>query len=102
MFEQAVLPVQNEQVFSEVRSTLEAAFALDHVEAFLHRVERSGLRVRQYEAVLASGLLGKGTPARYGSLGDCDRGQIRELYLRLVERVPAALRARHLRIYAYY
>lgn len=102
MFEQVALPVQNEQVFPEVAGALQEMFAPGHVEDFLRSVKRSGLRVRQYEAVLAHGLLGKGTAAKYGSLGDSDRGQIREMYLSLLERVPLPLRAKYLKIYAYY
>ena len=102
MFEQAVLPVQSEQEFTEVADALEQIFAPGRVEGFLRGVKRAGLRIRQYEAILALGLLGKGMAAKYGALGDSDRGQVREMYLRLVERVPAQLRAKYLRIYAYY
>jgi len=65
-------------------------------------VRSSGLRIRQFEAVLALGLLGKSMAAKYGTLGDSDRSLIRELYLGRVERVPAELRQKYLRIYAYY
>ncbi len=102
MFEQAELPVQDVQTYSEVRTALELAFAPTRVEGFMRDVKRSGLRIRQFEAILALGLLGRELPARYGALGDSDRGQVRELYLRLVEQVPAPLRARYLKIYAYY
>ncbi|MCL5263547.1 MAG: hypothetical protein M1568_04705 [Acidobacteria bacterium] len=102
MFEQAVLPVQNVQAYSEVAGAVELAFASGRVDNFLRDVQRSGVRIRQFEAVLALGLLGRGMAAKYGALGDSDRGLIRELYLRLVERVPTALRAKYLRIYAYY
>jgi hypothetical protein len=102
MFEQAVLPVQNVTEFSEVAGAIDLAFAPGRVENLLRDIRRSGLRVRQFEAVLALGLLGKSMPAKYGALGDSDRGQIRETYLRMVERVPAPLRQKYLRIYAYY
>lgn len=102
MFEQAVLAVQNEPVFTEIKASVDAAFSPAKVDGFLHSVERAGLRVRQFEAVLAHGLLGKETPARYGSLGDADRGQVREQYLARLERVTPELRKRYLKIYAYY
>jgi len=57
---------------------------------------------RQFEQVLAGGLLGADTQAKYGTLGNSDRGQIREQYLRLVEKVDPALRAKFLKLYAYY
>ena len=63
MFEQTVLPVQNEQDYSEVADALDAAFAPGKVDHFLRQVQRAGLRVRQFEAVLANGLLGKGISA---------------------------------------
>ena len=102
MFEQATLPVQNVQEYSEVAGSIDLAFAPLRVENLLRDIQRAGLRIRQFEAVLSLGLLGKGVAAKYGALGDSDRGQIRELYLRMVERVPAALRSRFYRIYAYY
>ena len=102
MFEQAVLPVQSVQDFSEVAGSIDLAFATGRVENLLRDIQRAGIRVRQFEAVLSLGLLGKGVVKKYGALGDSDRGQIREMYLRMVERVPAALRSKFYRIYAYY
>jgi hypothetical protein len=102
MFEQAELPVQNVQEYSEVAGSIDLAFSLARVENLLRDIRRAGLRIRQFEAVLSLGLLGKGIAAKYSALGDSDRGQIRELYLRMVERVPAPLRAKFYRIYAYY
>ena len=102
MFEQAVLPVQNEQDYSQVAGALDTAFAPGNVDRFLRDVQRNSLRVRQFEAVLANGLLGKGVSARYSALGDSDRGLIRESYLQMTEGVPAALRSKYFRIYAYY
>jgi hypothetical protein len=102
MFEQAVLTVQNEQVFKEVNSALERAFASATVVNFLRKVAGAGLRIREFESVLTRGLLGSSTPAQYGALGDSDRGQVRERYLQLVEQVPVALRGKFLKIYAYY
>lgn len=102
MFERAILAVQDEPIFTEVIASVDAAFSPTKVDGFLHSVGRSGLRVRQFEAVLAHGLLGKETPARYGSLGDADRGQVREQYLARLEQVAPELRKRYLKIYAYY
>ena len=102
MFEQAVLAIQDEKTFSEVHKALEAAFARQAVEGFLSSVQRNKLRARQFEAILASGLLGREAPAKYAELGDSDRGQIRERYLRMVEQVDPAIRAKFLKVYAYY
>ena len=102
MFEQAVLPVQDEKTFAEVEKALHDAFAPVNAAKFLRQVEKAKLRARQFEAILAHGYLGAKTPAQYGSLGDSDRGHIREMYLRLVEHVAPELRAKYLKVYAYY
>jgi hypothetical protein len=102
MFEQATLPVQNEQVFAEVAQALDQAFSSKNVEDFLHRIKRAGLRARDFEAVMNKNLLGRETPTRYALLCNADQGQIREKYLWLVEQVAPELRARFLKVYAYY
>jgi hypothetical protein len=102
MFEQAVLPIQDEKTSAEVEKALHDAFAPANAVKFLRQVEKAKLRVRQFEAILAHGFLGAKTPALYGSLGDSDRGQIRELYLRLVEHVAPEVRQKFLKVYAYY
>ncbi|MBW4028481.1 hypothetical protein [Acidipila rosea] len=102
MFEQAVLPIQDAKTFAEVHAAIESRFAPGNVEDLLRRVERGKLRIRQFEAILASGLLGEKTPALYGALGDADRGQIREQYLSMVEKVAPRVRAKFLKVYAYY
>ena len=102
MFEQAVLPIEDEKTFASVRGALNAAFAPKQVEKFLSNVQKNKLRARQFEAVLAAGLLGSDAPAKYAALGDSDRGQVREQYLRMVEQVDPAIRAKFLKVYAYY
>ena len=102
MFEQAVLPIQDAATYSEVERALDQAFAPAQVGDFLKRVGRARLRARQFEAVLAAGLLGQATPGYYARLGDADRGHVREQYLSLVEKVAPELRAKHLKVYAYY
>jgi len=102
MFEQAVLQIQDGKTFAEVEKALLDAFAPVNAAKFLRQVEKARLRARQFEAILAHGFLGGKTPALYGSLGDSDRGQVREMYLRLVEHVAPELRQRYLKVYAYY
>jgi hypothetical protein len=102
MFEQAVLPIQDEKTFAEVHHALEAVFASSRVADFLRKVQRQKLRARQFEAILAAGLLGKDVPAKYAALGDSDRGQVREQYLSMVEKVDQAIRVKFLKVYAYY
>jgi hypothetical protein len=102
MFEQAVLPVQDEKTFAEVEKALQETFATVNVAKFLRQVEKARLRGRQFEAILAHGFLGAKTPSLYGALGDADRGQVRERYLSLIEKVAPELRAKYLKVYAYY
>ena len=102
MFEQAVLPIQDEVTYGAVKQALDSAFAPGQVSRYLERLGRTRLRARQFEAILASGLLGHQTPAEYAQLSDSDRGHVREEYLSMVERVAPELRAKHLKVYAYY
>ncbi|HEY0757704.1 MAG TPA: hypothetical protein VGD59_00450 [Acidisarcina sp.] len=102
MFEQAILAVEDQPVFGEVQQALERVFAPADVGKFLRRVDRARLRVRNFEGILKLGLLGEKTPSQYEALGNSDRGQVREQYLRLVEQVAPELRAKYLKVYAYY
>ena len=102
MFEQAVLPIQDEATFGVVRGSLDRIFAPAGVGEFLKRVGGARLRARQFEAILASGLLGTEASSAYAALGDSDRGHVREQYLSLVEKVAPELRAKFLKVYAYY
>jgi hypothetical protein len=102
MFEQATIPIQDEETFAGVRKALDEAFSPTRVSGFLKKVGGAKLRIRQFEAVLASGLLGTQAQKSYAALGDADRGQIREQYLRRVEQVAPEVRQRFFRLYASY
>jgi hypothetical protein len=102
MFEQAGIAVQDQQVYNELHALIDAAFDAQDVEVFLNRVKRSGLRIRDYEAVLKKGFLGKEAVRLYEALPVSDQGLTRERYLRLVEAVPEELRQRYYKAYAYY
>ena len=52
--------------------------------------------------MLRRGFLGKEAPGLYDGLPVSDQGLTRERYLRLVEKVPAELRQRYFKAYAYY
>ena len=101
-YTQPELEVQDTAKFAEVNAVLERVFAPSFVATLLKEAKAAGLRIRNYEAVLAKGLLGRETAALYAKLADSDRGQIRERYLRLVEQVPPELRKKFLKVYAYY
>ena len=102
LHEQPVIPVADPKAFGAVRSAIENAFSPARVKDFLKLLERAGLRVRDFETVLGKGLLGSSTAADYGTLGNADQGQIREFYLATLEKVPAELRVKFYKLYAYY
>ena len=102
MFEQAAIPVQDEAHFRDVKAALDKLFAVANVGRYLQQLKSSNVRVRDFEGALRGGLLGQAAVRGYQALGDSDRGQIREFYLSLVERVAPELRAKFLKIYAYY
>ena len=102
MFEQVAIAVQDEQTFAKMQAVLDTAFDARDVEVFLNRVKKAKLRIRDYEMVLARGLLGKEAIGLYNGLPVSDQGLTRERYLRLVEKVPEELRQRYLKVYAYY
>ena len=101
-FDQPVLAIGDPQSFSAVRSAIEASFSSGRVAGFLKTLTGSSLRIRDFESVLGRGLLGASTKAEYGRLGNADQGQIREYYLASLERVPADLRQKYFKLYAYY
>jgi hypothetical protein len=102
LHQQADLPVDDPKAFGAVRSAIETAFSSARVKDFLKSLERASLRIRDFEALLAKGKLGPSTAAEYNALGNGDQGQIREFYLAILEKVPADLRAKFFKLYAYY
>jgi len=102
MFEQAAIAIRDEKGYAQLNALVDAAFSARDIEVFLHRVNRSRLRIRDFEGVLKRGLLGREAVALYQALPVSDQGLTRERYLRLVEKVPAELRQRYFKAYAYY
>ncbi len=102
MFQQPILEVENAAAFEPVKAAIEAAFAPPSVSKFLERVERAKIRIRDFDTLRQQGLLGETVKSGYEQLGNSDRGQIRELYLRSVEQVAPELRKKYLKVYAYY
>jgi len=102
LHEQALIPVADRQRFQAVRSAIETAFSASKVREFLRKLERSGLRIRDFEIVLAKGALGSNAAGEYHQLEPSDQGQIRELYLAILEKVAPELRAEFFKLYSYY
>jgi hypothetical protein len=102
LHEQAVIAVADPKTFGAVRQTIANAFSSARVEDFLKSLERAGLRIRDFESVVRKGMLGQSTSAEYSTLQNGDQGQIREFYLATLEKVPAELRVKFYKLYAYY
>src|SRR5579875_1671231 len=102
LYERPVLGVQDETTFRDVKNAVETRFSEAGVRDFLRTLDKAGLRIRDFEAVLAAGKLGSSTSAQYAKLSPSDQGQIRELYLASLEQVALPLRDRFFKLYAYY
>jgi len=102
LYERPAMGVVDEAGFAAVRQAIADRFAAEQVEAFLRSLERAGLRIRNFEAVLKAGKLGADAAAEYAGLSSSDQGQIREFYLASLEKVELALRDRYFKLYSYY
>jgi hypothetical protein len=102
MFEQAAIAVQDQKVFTQLHSMVDASFAPSDVEVLLSRVVKAKLPIRDFETVIRRGYLGKEALGLYQGLPVSDQALTRERYLKLVEKVPAGLRQRYFKAYAYY
>ena len=110
-FEQAAIKVAKEKEFGELKAALIRVFARERVEQFLKRLQSKGIRVRDFDLMLASGALeqvddslGKSGVGRrlYQGLTVSDQAQMREFYLSKVEEVDPTLRAKFQKLYRYY
>ena len=111
-FQQAVIRIDREKEFEELKGAIDRVFSAEKVERFLKQLHGERVRVRDWESVLDKGVLERtdhpgatgGETARglYGKLTISDQAQIRELYLFRVEEVDPKLRARFHKIYQYY
>jgi hypothetical protein len=108
-FEQAAIKVQNEADFAQLKAAVEQAFRPEKVEQFFKQLDRKGIRIRDFESVLAERVLevvagGSELVARmlYASMPISDQAQMRELYLSKLEGVDVALRHKFKKLYQYY
>jgi len=106
-FEQAAIKVEKEQEFQELKGTIERALSAGKVEQFLKGLESRSIRIRDFDAVLASGALdqgGSGTGAKslYDALTVSDQAQMREFYLFRIEEVDPKLRGKFHKLFRYY
>jgi hypothetical protein len=111
-FEQAVIKIEKESEFAELKSAIERTFAVGSVGKFLKKMESRGIRIRNFDGVLDNQVIeyvdgglkqgGKTAKGLYGALALSDRGQMREFYLSKIEQVDAPLRHKFHKIYQYY
>ena len=107
-FEQAAIKVEKEREFAGLQAAVEPAFLPEKAEQFLKQLDRKGIRVRDFDAILAQrvleGFSGSGVNAQqmYQSLTVSDQAQIREFYLSKLEGVDIALRHKFKKLYQYY
>jgi hypothetical protein len=107
-FRQAAIKVEKAQEFAKLQAAVEQAFLPDKAEQFLKRLDRKGVRVRDFDGVLAQrvleGFSEPGLNARqwYESLPVSDQAQMREFYLSKLEGVAVELRHKFKRLYQYY
>jgi hypothetical protein len=111
-FEQAQIPVEKAEDFEALRSAIQRVFASPTLEKFYRRLGAKDVRVREFERIMALGLLEKVDPvlaggARradqiYRSLTLSDQALMREFYLEHLERVDPGLRRKYQKVYRYY
>jgi hypothetical protein len=111
-FEQAQIPVQRTAEFEQLQSAVERIFNSAALEKLYRRLQARHLRAREFEKIVALGLLDDFDPVLAGcvksanesylSLTVSDQALMREFYLEQVERVDAKLRYKYQKVYRYY
>ena len=107
-FEQAGIKVEKEKEFGQLKESLIRIFAAGKIEDFLKQLTKKGIRIRDFDLVLASGALEQvddqvtGARKLYESLSLADQGLIREFYLLKIEEVDSGLRSKFQKLYRYY
>ena len=112
-FEQAAIKVEKAQEYARLQQAVEQAFLPEQAERFLKLLDRKGIRVRNFDEVLAARALedvAGGSQAKsdlsawqlYQALTLSDQAQMRELYLSKLEGVDVALRHKFKKLYQYY
>ena len=108
-FQQAVIKVENEKDFTELRGAIDRVFAAPEVEKFLRQLRKKDVGVRDFEAVLAGGFIervdamlakaGKTAKGLWESLPLSDQSQAKEFYLVRLEQVDVNWRAKFATVY---
>ena len=110
-YQQAQIPVQKAEAFEQLRAALERIFSSAALEKLYRRMERKGIAAREFEKIVALGLLenadeklaGSGNTASqiYQSLPVSDQALMREFYLERLEKVEPKVRLKYRKVYGY-
>ena len=111
-FEQAAIKVEREKEFEELKAAINRAFAPENAQKYLKKIASAGLRIRDFDLVLAKGILeqvdrtqaglGQSAKALYHALALSDQAEMKEFYLSKVEEIEPGLRAKFHKLYQYY
>ncbi len=105
-FEQAAIKVEKTQEYARLQAAIEQAFAPGKVEQFLKQMDRKGIRIRDFDGLMAQRILDGDTAQNaqqlYQSLTMSDQAMIREFYLSKLEEIDAPLRHKFKKLYQYY
>ena len=108
-FQQAAIKVEMAKEFARLQAAVEQAFLPEKAGGFLKQLDRKGIRVRDFDAVLAQRVLESvvgeaelGARQLYEALPVSDQGQMREFYLSKLEGIDVGLRHRFKKLYQYY
>ena len=109
-FEQAAIKVQKEAEFRKLQAAIEQAFLPEKAERFLKHLSGKGIRVREFDEVLAARALEDAVDSQaglsawqlYQALPVSDQAQMREFYLSRLEGIDATLRHKFKKLYQYY
>ena len=105
-FEQAAIKVEKAQEYGRLQAAVEQAFLPDKVERFLKQMDSKGIRIRDFDGVLARRVLDGETAQNsqqlYQVLTVSDQAQMREFYLSKLEAVEQSLRHKFKKLYQYY
>jgi len=111
-YQQAQIAVTKTEDFEQLKSALERIFGSASVEKFYGKLQSRTVYVREFEKVLALGILesvdgglaksGKSAKALYESLTVSDQALMREFYLERIEKVDTKVRQKYQKVYRYY
>src|ERR1700750_1435211 len=97
LFEQADSKIEKEQEFQALRQSIERLLSPPLIEKFFGKLEKKGVRIREFEKVLDLKLMesvdetlgksGKSAKEFYQALTVTDQGQMREFYLTKIEEI---------------